>query len=55
MTQQELAKKLKTSQSFVCNALKDIKNGDVLKPRVQRVLDAQGKGHIIREFIKEIQ
>ncbi len=55
MTQQDLIKATGFSQPQVSKYLKEIKQGDLFRKPILKLLEVQGKGDLIREFIKAIQ
>lgn len=54
MTQQDLARQTGISQGSISAYLKQIKQGDLFRKPILKILEVQGKGDTIREFIKEI-
>jgi len=55
MTQTELCKATGLAQPQVSKYLKQIKQGDLFRKPILKILEVQGKGDLIREFIKAIQ
>lgn len=53
-TQAELSKQTGLAQPQVSNYLKQIKQGDLFRKPILKILEVQGKGDLVREFIRKI-
>jgi hypothetical protein len=54
MTQTQEAKKLGLSQSTISRAKNQIKQGDLFRKPVLKILEVQGHGDTIRAFVKKV-
>ena len=54
MTQKELIKATGYSQPEISKYLKQIKQGDLFRKPILKILEVQGKGDIVRAFVKKI-
>lgn len=54
MTQKDLSKKTGIAQPDISNYLKQIKQGDLFRKPILKILEVQGKGDLVREFIRKI-
>ncbi len=55
MTQQELSKATGLAQPQVSKYLREIKQGDLFRKPILKILEVHGKGDLIRKFVKAIQ
>jgi predicted transcriptional regulator len=54
MTQQELSKSTGIAQPDISKYLKQIKQGDLFRKPILKILEVQGKGDLVRVFVKKI-
>lgn len=54
MTQTEEAKKLSMSQATISRAKQQIKQGNIFRKPILKILEVQCKGDLVREFIRKI-
>ena len=50
LTQTELSKKTGIGQSHISEYLKQIREGKIITPNIEKILIAQGHGDAVREF-----
>jgi len=54
MTQTEEAKKLGMSQATISRAKRQIKQGDLFRKPILKILEVQGHGDKVRAFVKAV-
>jgi len=54
MTQQQLSKKTGITQPDISKYLKQIKQGDLFRKPILKILEVQGHGDIVRAFVKAV-
>jgi len=54
LTQSDLAKATGLAQPQISKYLKQIKQGDLFRKPILKILEVQGKGDLVRAFVKKI-
>ena len=54
MTQQELSQRTGIAQPDISKYLKQIKQGDIFRKPILKILEVQGYGDTVREFVKAV-